>query len=141
MFDFRKRLRGYKVDNLPSRAGDQPIGNSVPEVRFRVGNAIIRDSAKHCNFEGDDCWYIKTHPKIKKISRDQSFLTGGKKLTITGWGLKGENGIEDVSVTIDGVPCEVLSSKKQKIVCTIGAAESISNCDIPQPGSPGLSFK
>ena len=48
-----------------------------PEVRFRVGNAYLRDSAYHCNFAGDDCWYIKTHPKIDTISVTDGYITGG----------------------------------------------------------------
>ena len=77
LWDNTKRLGAYRVDVLPSRSGDQAPGKSVPEVRFRVGNAFLRDSSKHCNFAGDDCWYIKTHPKIDKVSAVSGFITGG----------------------------------------------------------------
>ena len=77
LFDNKKRLAYYRVDVLPSRAGDQPPGNSVPEVRFRVGNAYLRGSSKHCNFAGDDCWYVKTHPKIDNVSKSSGYITGG----------------------------------------------------------------
>ena len=76
-FDSSKRLRSYSVDDLPSRSGDQHPGNSVPEIRFRSGNAFLRDSSMHCNFAGDDCWYIKTHPKIDTVSATSGYMTGG----------------------------------------------------------------
>ena len=109
LFDSEWRMSGYRVTHLPTYSGDQHIGNSIPEVRFRVGNAYIRDTAKHCNFAGDDCWYVKTHPKIDSISATTGYNTGGQHLTITGWGLKGTT-LADVEVTVDGVACKVLSS-------------------------------
>lgn len=71
------RLSGYTVSNLKSRSGDQAPGDSIPEVRFRVGNAHLRESAKHCNFAGDECWYVRTHPKIEDVSATTGYTTGG----------------------------------------------------------------
>lgn len=107
-------------------------------MRFRVGNAYLRESAKHCNFAGDDCWYIKTHPKIDAISAVDGYTTGGQTLTISGWGLNGAT-LDDVSVTIDGVACKVTSSGLEEITCVTGATEAISNDGVSQPGSPGLT--
>lgn len=76
-FDNNKRLSNYRVGDLPSRSGDQHPGRQIPEVRFRVGNALLRESSKHCNFAGDDCWYIKTHPKINTVSASSGYTTGG----------------------------------------------------------------
>lgn len=139
-FDAGKRLSSYTIDDLPSRAGDQHPGNSIPEIRFRTGNACLRDTAKHCNFAGDDCWYVKTHPKIDTISSSSGYLTGGQELTITGWGLKGTT-LDDVEVLVDGVACAVTASSLEEIKCTTGAAAQISNDGISQPGSPGLTHK
>lgn len=138
LFDSGKRLRSYGVDDLPSRSGDQHPGNSIPEVRFRVGNAYLRDSSKHCNFAGDDCWYVKTHPKIDSISAASGFITGGQELTIAGWGLKGAS-LDDVEVLVDGVACVVTSSTLEEIKCLTGEADVVSNDGVSQPGSPGLS--
>ena len=113
------------------------MGNSVPEVRFRVGNAFLRDSSWHCNFAGDDCWYVKTHPRIDAISQVDGYTTGGQTLTIAGWGLKGTT-LADVSVTVDGVDCRVITSTSEEITCMTGAADAISNDGVSQPGSPGL---
>ena len=71
------RLGQWAIDGLLTRNGDQLPGKQIPEVRFRTGNAYLRPSAKHCNFAGDDCWYVKTHPKIDSISSDTGYLTGG----------------------------------------------------------------
>ena len=81
-------------------------------MRFRVGNAYVRESAKHCNFAGDDCWFVRTHPKIDSISKTDGYVTGGQAMTINGWGLKGDT-LNDVTVTVDGVPCTVTTSTSE----------------------------
>jgi len=107
-------------------------------VRFKVGNAFVRDSAKHCNFAGDDCWVVRTHPKIDSISQVDGYVTGGQSLKITGWGLKGTS-LDDVSVLVDGVPCKVTSSLLEEITCVTGPTFSVSLDGVSQPGSPGLT--
>lgn len=138
LIDYETRLSDYTVGSLKTRAGDQHPGNQVPEVRFRVGNAYLRESAKHCNFANDDCWYVKTHPKIDSVSAVDGYITGGQALTISGWGLKGQT-LDDVVVTVDGVPCQVTSSTMEEITCVTGAADAVSNDGVSQPGSPGLT--
>ena len=108
-------------------------------MRFRVGNAHIRESAKHCNWAGDECWTVRTHPKITSISAAEGYTTGGQTLTINGWGLKGDK-LSDIDVKVDGVACKVLSMAKEKITCMTGAAASVSHAGT-QPGSPGLRQK
>jgi len=108
-------------------------------VRFRVGNAFLRETAKHCNFKGDDCWFIKTHPKITSVSAAEGYTTGGQTLTINGWGLKTDK-IADVDVKVDGVACKVVTQALDKITCVTGAAAGASH-EGEQPGSPGLRQK
>ena len=136
--DYETRMTHYTVAGLMTRAGDQLPGNSEPEVRLRVGNAYLRESAKHCNFAGDDCYYVKTHPKIDSISATDGYITGGQTITLTGWGLKGET-IANVTVTVDGVPCKVLTSTLEQITCETGSSDALSNDGVSQPGSPGLT--
>ena len=138
LFDSEWRMSGYRVSALPTYSGDQHPGNSVPEIRFRVGNAYLRESAKHCNFAGDDCWYVKTHPKIDSISKTTGFNTGGQELTITGWGLKGAT-LADTQVTVDGIACTVTSVTMEKVKCVTGTASANSVSGISQPGNPGLT--
>lgn len=59
-------------------------------------------------------------------------------MIIKGWGLKGTT-LVDVSVIIDGVACIVTSSTTEEIKCTTGVASAVSNTDVSQPGSPGLT--
>ena len=33
--------------------------------------------ATHCNFAGDDCWHMRVHPRIKTVSWNQGYTTGG----------------------------------------------------------------
>lgn len=130
LIDYETRLSAYTVGSLKTKAGDQHPGNQEPEVRFRVGNAYLRETAKHCNFAGDDCWYVKTHPKIDAISMEEGYVTGGQTLTIDGWGLKGATGMQDVSVTVDGVPCSVTEHSLEQVKCVTGAAEGVSVTDV-----------
>jgi len=135
--DYQTRFSStFLMGGLKTRAGDQLPGKQEPEVRFRVGNAYKMESSKHCNFAGDDCWYVKTHPKIDSISAVDGYLTGGQTLTIGGWGLKAEK-LEDVEVTVDGVACKVTSSTLESITCVTGAAAAVS-VEGPQPGHHGL---
>ena len=138
LFDNEKRLSGYQVGHLKTKSGDQHPGNQDPEVRFRVGNAFKRETAKHCNFAGDDCWYVKTHPKIDSISTEEGYITGGQTLTIDGWGLKGAS-MDDVNVSVDGVPCTVTEHSLEKVKCVTGATDAVSVTGVSQPGSPGLT--
>ena len=108
-------------------------------MRFRVGNAYLRESAKHCNFAGDDCWYVKTHPKIDSITAADGYITGGQEMSIKGWGLRGENGdVSKVDIEIDGIPCVVTETTMEEIKCITGAAPALSHDGVSQPGSPGF---
>jgi len=61
-------------------------------------------------------------------------------MTITGWGLKGTT-LDDVEVLVDGVSCKVTSSTLEEITCVTGEAAAISNANVKQPGSPGLTTR
>ena len=139
LFDNETRLSSYTVGDLATRSGDQHPGEQIPEVRFRTGNAFLRETSRHCNFAGDDCWHVRTHPKIDGVSAGSGYTTGGQELTISGWGLKGTNGVDDVEVLVDGVSCDVKSSTLETITCVTGEAAQVSNDGVSQPGSPGLT--
>lgn len=73
-------------------------------------------SSMHCNFVGDDCWRVKTHAKINNLSHNSGLNTGGQTLRVNGFGLNGT----DVSVLVDGVPCEVKEAVSDHISCVTG---------------------
>ena len=97
------------AETLPSRS-------ETPVARYRTGNSVIRESALHCNFAGDDCWYVRVLPRIDEISPAFGSLAGGQELTISGWGITGQV----VEVEVDGVPCTVQSSSATQIKCITG---------------------
>lgn len=97
------------------------------------GFAQKTTSARHCNFKGDDCWSVRTHPKIEGISAGSGYTTGGQELIISGHGLNGTN----VNVLVDGVDCEVKEALRGSIRCVTGKKSSISSVGY-QPGQPGL---
>jgi len=107
--------------------------NTEPRVLMYNGFAQKTSSARHCNFEGDDCWSVRTHPKIEGISAGSGYTTGGQELIISGHGLNGTN----VNVLVDGVDCEVKEALRGSIRCVTGKKSSISSVGY-QPGQPGL---
>jgi hypothetical protein len=90
-----QRLTTYVTDQ-------EPTNDAKPRALFKTGDSYIRHTAKHCNFEGDDCWNVRVHPVIDSISAATGYVTGGQALKINGFGLNGK-----AEVTVDGVPCEV----------------------------------
>jgi hypothetical protein len=97
------------------------------------GYALNTPTSTHCNFAGDDCWSVRTHPKIEGVSASSGFTTGGQEFTISGHGLRGT----DVSVLIDGIACDVTESINGQITCVTGVKTETSTLGY-QPGQPGL---
>ena len=97
------------------------------------GYAANTGSTSHCNFNGDDCWTVRTHPKIERVSSSSGYTTGGQEFTISGHGLNGTN----VSVLVDGVACKVTEALNGAIQCLTGAKDEVSALGY-QPGQPGL---
>lgn len=57
---------------------NRPAKSVDPDVNFtKYGKINIKETAKHCNFAGTDCWTIRVHPKIDKVSATQGYLSGG----------------------------------------------------------------
>jgi hypothetical protein len=54
---------------LNTFVGNQPPAKDVkPSALFRVGESYIMNTAKHCNFDGTDCWNVRVHPVIDKLN-------------------------------------------------------------------------
>jgi hypothetical protein len=115
--------------SLLTRVGDTPpTKDAIPVANFsKYGKTFLRNSARHCNFAGDDCWHVRVHPKIDAISASAGYLTGGQQLEISGHGLKGSS----ISVTVDGEACAVDmdASDDSKIVCETGSKATPSIVD------------
>ena len=125
-----KRLHNWRLDVLSAVVGDQkPSKSSIPRARFITGDSFIRNTARHCNFAGDECWNVRTHAKIDSISANQGNTNGGQELTIKGWGF--ENGAD---ITVAGVLCEVVSSNMEEVKCITGKSTEASIDGKNQPG-------
>ena len=70
---------------------DQQPGISDPKLSFHTGYQHNAPPSMHCNFAGDECWTIKSHPKIEKIDYNSGLKSGGQLLTIEGFGLDGSS--------------------------------------------------
>jgi hypothetical protein len=92
------------------------------------------DTAKHCNFAGDECWNVRVLPVIDSLSASEGSVNGGQELKIEGFGFGG-----DAKVSVDGVDCAVVKSKSSdaELFCLTGQASGASQSGY-QPGSPGL---
>lgn len=77
--DQSTRPAGYTVSHIATRVGDNRPAKSVdPDINYSVvGRSFIRETAKHCNFKGDDCWTVRVHPRIDSISTATGYLDGG----------------------------------------------------------------
>jgi len=72
------RLPGWTTGYLKGYVGDQASSKSdEPRVSFKVGDAINTETVKKCNFKGDDCWAVRTHPRIDKLNRNKGKIDGG----------------------------------------------------------------
>jgi hypothetical protein len=78
------------------------------------------------------------HPSIETLDFSEGWTSGGQDLSITGWSLGSET--SDVSVTIDGVACEVdfETSTWETLNCSTGSAVGVSNTET-QPGTYGVT--
>ena len=68
-----------------------------------------------CDVNNDNCYKLKTVPKIDSVSMNEGYITGGQTLTIKGHGLYSEEG--DITVEVDGHVCKVKSYTNKEITC------------------------
>jgi len=53
------------------------MNTTEPRILFYNGLAQVMKTATHCNFAGDDCWTVRVHPRVKTVSFNEGFTTGG----------------------------------------------------------------
>lgn len=98
------RMNNYRRDAMQAIVMEGVPGNTDPTILFSVGYAVDMSTLLHCNYAGNDCWKVRTHPTIANVSAESGYTTGGQTLYLDGHGLNGT----DISVTIDGVVCDVI---------------------------------
>lgn len=85
-----------------------------------VGNALYNDvSAKTCNVQGDDCYFVRTVPSISSVDISEGYTSGGQELTITGHSFDANESIE---VTVGDAVCTVKEFNSKQIKCETSAA-------------------
>ena len=92
------------------------------------------DTMIQCNFAGDNCYSTRIHPTVTGVSQAEGYTSGAQHLEITGVGFGGKTS----EVTVDGVPCEVISRTKTTIKCVTGEVSKPSVGGESQPGQHGL---
>lgn len=118
---------------------NKPTKSAQLELSFtRFGKPTIKQSAKHCNWAGTDCWTIRVHPRIDAISATSGFLNGGQTLVISGLGLAGTS----KTVTVDGVACTVIdaASSDTELRCTTRKKAAPSTTGVNMPGQRGIKY-
>lgn len=115
--DDDERLPTFSHGTLSGVVGEQfPSKDAPASVLFRVGHSIPLSTMNHCNFAGDECWQMRTHPKIESVSAATGYTNGGQDLTISGHGFNGT----DVTITVDGVECALKSQTADSLKCVTG---------------------
>ena len=104
------------------------VSSSVdPWFLFVVGAAKVLTSYNtHCDYSGSDCYQARIVASIESLSAQTGYTTGGQVLNINGYGLKNQ----DISVTIDGIPCTVTSNSSDQITCLTGAKSTASSAGV-----------
>lgn len=102
-----------------------PIQTSMNvSMMWEVGKAMkMEQTIKTCLYDMSECYEAKMVPNIDNVSLSESYKTGGQPLIIMGYGFTGTN----VSVTVDGLPCKVVSSDDDFINCTVPEAMNASD--------------
>lgn len=104
LMDYRTRLSKYTPGPLPAVVGlPNPTKSADVVTRFMTGYAYKRSTSQHCTYAGDECWYVRVHPKIESISASSGHTEGYQTLVIEGQGLSGSS----TTVTVDSVDCEI----------------------------------
>jgi hypothetical protein len=135
LMDHQLRLSIFDLGALPARVGNpNPTKSASVVARFVSGHAYKRSTSYHCNFDGTDCWYLRVHPKIESLSSSEGSENGYQTLTISGQGLNGT----DITVTADGVACDVQSASFTSLTCLTGANSSPTASGDEMPGQVGL---
>jgi hypothetical protein len=135
MIETEDRLNNWRHDTFNAIMTDGVSMNTTnPKLLFTNGLAQIVRSATHCNYAGDECWVVRVHPRIKTVSHNTGYSTGGQVVRIDGVQLNGTN----IEVKVDGIDCVVETAEQDYITCVTGESSSESAIGY-QPGQPGLT--
>jgi len=101
------RLEEWAHDTQYTVMTDGTATNSTePKILFYNGLAMLMRGMTHCNFVGDDCWTVRVHPRIKSVSYNSGYTSGGQYIRIDGVSFNGTN----LDISVDGVNCAVTDS-------------------------------
>jgi hypothetical protein len=69
------------------------------------------------------------------MTYNAGYTTGGQIVNVTGWGFNNPN----ITASLDGTPCTILSYKEDSFECEVGVATAASPAiDTPSVGQHGL---
>lgn len=132
------RLNAWSHDMQYAVMTDGASMNSTdPRILFYNGLAqVTRVAREHCNFAGDDCYTVRVHPRIKKVSKNEGYITGGQSIRIDGVSFNGTN----VEVMVDDVACKITDRGLDYINCVTGERAAGKSAIGYQPGQPGMTL-
>lgn len=123
--DETSTFTSWYTNEISGQSGDAPVNQtSVPRINFHTGDALlVEDRMKTCNYDETDCYYVKSIAVVDSFEHTTGYASGGQYLEFRGTRLLGE---ENTVVTIDGVACEIQTSKltKETGTCLTGAAST-----------------
>ena len=138
----------HSASTLPKNSVSYVYGLVQTELRnatsdvsafFRGAGYAINDTdtIQTCLYDGATCYRAKVLPTVTSVEPTFGYANGGQDITITGTSLDGDT----VTVTVDGLPCEVKSTSLNEVVCTTTAKSIDPDAEFPLSyiGSQGLT--
>ena len=125
MVDFDDSYSGYHRNRVRGQVGELPAGELYNiSMLWEVGNSFVQPvEALHCTYDNNTCYQARSVPVIFDVSSNTGYTTGGQNLTVRGHGFNSEN----ITATLDGVPCEVTSYSDFSFSCLVAESEAWDN--------------
>jgi hypothetical protein len=129
------RFNQWSMNRVRGQVGELPIAaNHTISMQWETGRARVLDHfATHCDIKNETCYQAKNVPVVFNISDRIGYSSGGQNLTISGHGFSAGN----ITVTVDGVPCDVTQYQDDSMSCEINPKSTISQAG-HYSGSHGL---
>lgn len=129
---------GFYRNYVTGTAGENDVNTtSMPEMFFYPGRATnTLPQMTTCSYDNDTCYQMMTVAKVDSVNFDEGYTTGGQNISIEGYGFT--HG--DISITVDGVDCEVTSYSQYSVNCETGESSSVSTTGTNTVGGQGVRF-
>jgi hypothetical protein len=135
--DFDDGFHAWHRNRVIGQVGELPANRNYNlSMQWETGRAVVQKvEATHCSYDNQTCYESRSVPVIFNTSSAIGYKTGGMNLTVTGYGFAEGN----ITATVDGQDCAVISQFKTSFSCLISPRENVSVTEnTPTVGSHGI---